>query len=222
MLRIYAQSLDGHWNGSLGHVVGTILDDNPFGGFDLMDLGDTGAWSTLNTGYAHQALQEHTAATAYFSSLASPELFGSIACDPERITALVRCEDADIERVSTQGAQLFLRRLVASLPNPGWGSIEHQYRMVDFYALHGLRTLPDCFRTYLRWFHLLTPMGYAPYFAREALLQTPAHSITEETDGTIAITVFENPLAYDSQQAKRQLIEATSYLNSVRKDVLPC
>ena len=104
------------------------------------------------------------------------------------------------------------------MPHFTKGGATADRRPGQFLLNQGIDPLPPCFGSYLGWYTLIAPRGYAPYFEPEDLRAAPAHRVEELPDDTFAITAYPDPFDFESTEAHRRIVEVTRYLNERRKD----
>lgn len=219
-LDYYVQYPPETWTGAGAVVLDSIfsaLDRNPFHPFEEMRFNDRDEWLPYDRAQALAYLKRGSRTVGHYRMRHPFSVQGGIAQFGDLNSVTFSLSEHYLDDRGIQAAGAFLLHLVAPLAHPRWGWCKvdrHVTHIADFYADRKLRTLPECFGAYLGWRHVLSPAGYAPYFERDTLLQTPAWRVHEDEQGLIELVMYADPLSYNTAQTQQHIIDITTYLNT--------
>ncbi len=221
MLTLYAEEEKNPWGASPDRPAAAVVDlfeENPFGPFEEMFFEQTLAWEP----YDRRKLLDYLAndPRAGIDVRASRPLYfeGSISRHPTANGITFRVNPGYVsppERLAQ--ALQHLGRWQTVFPNFTRAGATADRRPAEHFLNQGLRPLPACFGSYLGWYTLISPRGYAPYFDPQDLLAAPAHRVEDLPDGGIAVTAYPDPFDFEGPEATRRIAEITTYLNERRK-----
>lgn len=222
MLTLYAEEEKNPWEAAASNPAAAVLglfEENPFGAFEEMFFERTLAWEPYDRGKLLEYLSEDP--RAGIDVRASRPLYfeGSLARHPTGNGITLRVNPGYVSPPERLNQALeYLDRWRTALPNFTRAGATADRRPAEHFINRGLRPLPACFGSYLGWYTLLSPRGYAPSFDAEDLRRAPAHRVEEREDGTFAITAYPDPFDFEGAEAARRIEEVTNYLNERRKD----
>lgn len=221
MLAIYAQENDNPWPAGGGDAERALacLEGNPFTRFREMRFEVGPPWEPYDRGRAALYLDRNPEALLGLRANDWPEGEASVSRHPTRNLLQLRVAD---ERLRAPGAEAevvrFVERLARALPRFAYGGATVDLGVHDFYVARGLDLLPDCFDSYVGWYHLLSPLGYQDYFDAKDLRTLPAHEVREMPGGWFAITSYPDPHGFADESVTRKIVEMTEHLNDRLKD----
>jgi hypothetical protein len=218
----YAEEEKNPWEAAAVNPAPAVLrqfEDNPFGSFDEMFFEQTLRWEPYDRQRLLDYLSQDSEAGIGARGLQPLYREGSLSRHPTAngITLTVNPGYASSPDNLARGLS-YLQRWRHVLPGFTKGGATADRRPSEFFLNQGLEPLPPCFGSYLSWYTLLDPRGYAPYFEPEDLRAAPAERVEEFPDGAFAITAYPDPFDFESAEAHRRIVEITHYLSERRKD----
>jgi hypothetical protein len=219
MFAIYAQEKESPWHagGDEAERALDTLEHNPYAPFEEMQLAVELPWEPYDRVRALKALEEEQSSVAFRAGQPF-SLRASIFRHP--FYNLLQIEVAD-EYLSGEDAPAaaaeYTVELARALPAFAYGGASADLNVPDFYVARDLAFLPDCF-SYIGWYHLVSPLGYADYFDPEDLRALPSHDLKELSLGWFAITSYADPFQFADEASRLKIVELTEYLNERRKD----
>ena len=225
MLTFYAEEWNNPWEASAASPAPSVLslfEDNPFGSFDEMFFEQTLRWEPYDRRALLDYLSQNPEAGIDVRSWQPLYREGSLARHPTANGVTLRVNPGYVSSPDELTRSLdYLERWGQALPRFSRGGATADRRPSEFFLNQGLFPLPPCFGSYLGWYTLLDPRGYAPYFEPEDLRRTPAHRVEERADDSFVITAYPDPFDFESEEANHHIVEITNYLNERRKDRPP-
>lgn len=222
MLMFYAEEERNPWEAAPVNAAPAVLslfEENPFGSFDEMFFEQTLQWEPYDREKLLDYLSRDSEAGIDTRGLQPLYREGSLSRHPTANGITLRVNPAYVSSPDNLDSGLgYLSRWRHVLPRFTKGGATADRRPGEFFLNQGLEPLPPCFGSYLGWYTLLDPRGYAPYFDPEDLRRTPAASVEELPNAAFAITAYPNPFDFESTEAHRRIVEITRYLNERRKD----
>jgi hypothetical protein len=219
MALIYVLEEHNPWQGdSPVTEVLTKLEANPFVTFQEMDLNNALKLQPYDRKKALVTLKRGKEPSVELSAKEPFSFKGSINRGDWRNTVLLRMANSQLKKVELPILFNYLKEIAELFPKFLFAEIKPDMQIADYYNENDLEWLPACFGNFLNWYHLLSPLAYAPYYTREELLAVPAHRVRELDNGWIEIISYADPLSYDQPQTRERIIEMTGYLNAHRLD----
>lgn len=222
MLTLLAQELKNPWELAAVNPAPAVLslfEDNPFASFDEMFFEQTLEWEPYERRKLLSDLTHNPEANIDARGWKPLYLEGSLARHATANTISLRINPGYLSPPDRlERALEYLGRWRQVLPRFARGKATADLRPGEFFLNQGLEPLPECFGSYLGWYTLISPRGYAPYFEPEDLRGIPAHRVEELPDAAFAITAYPAPLDFESAEAHRRIVDITRYLNERRSD----
>lgn len=220
MIDIVLQEIDNPWadDEPLRRIL-DLLDHNPFGQFEEMSFDVALEWSSYVRDEALKHLRRRKKSSVGFRTVGAFPMLASISKNPLQNTATLVLGRNDFPSAEQTDTLLsFAKHMMRCFPLFSWAKGRTDPAVNEFYDSKNLLRVPSCFMNYLAWFHLISPLGYGPYFDREDLLNMPAYDVQELEDGIIQVITYKDPLDFASEESRQRIIEITNYLNHRRKD----
>lgn len=222
MLMFYAEEEKNPWETAPINPAPAVLnlfEDNPFGSFDEMFFEQTLRWEPYDRQKLLDYLSKDSEAGIDVRGLKPLYREGSLSRHPTANGITLKVNPGYVTSPDDLARGLsYLERWRQVLPRFTKGGATADRRPSEFFLNQGLEPLPPCFGSYLGWYTLIDPRGYAPYFEPEHLLRAPAQLVEELPDAAFAITAYPDPFDFESSAAHRRIVEITRYLNERRKD----
>ena len=109
------------------------------------------------------------------------------------------------------GVEAWIERVLRAFPAAELASANCDFDQLMFKRENGVDAMP-LFGPEMGWLHVLPAWSYPRHYDRDVLLGAPAYRVTEQDDGSIWIWVYENPLGYDTPDARASHIALNHYL----------
>ncbi len=196
----------------------TKLEENPFASFAEMEFNYSQNWQPYDRVKALAALKKGKEPSLTLRTQTLIHWRGAIAKGDSRNTLTLGLTNQTLGELDLPRLIDYTLELAKLMPKFERAEISAEAKPGDFYKLEQLKWLPECFNSFLKWYHLINPLGYEPYFSREEMLNIPAHQVRELENGWIEIISYPDPLAYNQPEARAKVIEITNYLNAHRRD----
>jgi hypothetical protein len=222
MLDFFIEERGHPWTqdgGRTAHAALTLFETNPFAAPTEMKSDDESGWQAYDRAHAARVLTSAACVAVAFraDSPFAPE--GSISCHPAHNIIRLSVDDGALASPeAAERAAEFVARWRSALPRFCWGEANADREIERFYAERNLPWLPECFGSYLGWYRVLSPLGYAPYFTAESLRTAPAYRVEELPGDVFAIMTYADPLAFDSPEAREYVVAVTRALDERRLD----
>ncbi len=222
MVEVFIIEEDNPWKSdSPAPLILEILEANPFVNFNEMAFNYSEKWVAYNQQKALANLKKGDE-PALALRTETPYFFeGSINRGGWRNTVRLAMANSTLEQIDLSLLKNYVSKVATLFPRFKWAEVKTDYKIKEFYQAQDLVAVPDCLGNYLNWYHLISPLGYEPYFSRAELLNIPAHQVRELENGWIEIMSYSDPLAYDQPEARARIVEITNYLNTNRHDWQP-
>jgi hypothetical protein len=222
MLMFHAEEEKNPWEAAAinpAPAVLSLFEDNPFGSFDEMFFERTLHWEPYDRPKLLEYLAQDSEAGIDARSFQPLYREGSLSRHPTANGITLSVNPAYVSSPDDRARGLrYLERWRHVLPRFTKGGATADHRPGEFFLNQGLDPLPPCFGSYLGWYTLIDPRGYAPYFEPDDLRDTPAQRVEELPNAAFAITAYPDPFDFEGTEAHRRIVEITRYLNERRKD----
>lgn len=196
----------------------TALENNPFSSPQQMDLNRARNWQPYDRDHAtRMLLRGRTPSVALITE--SPHALGlaiSRVIDSDII--VMTMDDAYVTSTGPQAVVTFTQQVAEALPRFIWAHADCDPNPGRFSETHHLPRAPLCFNLGIDWYHLISPLGYAPYYTVADLLGVPALQVRQLENGWIEVLSYADPLAYDRPENRQRTVEMTAYLDQHRRD----
>jgi hypothetical protein len=219
LIKIILQELDNPWTGEspLQEII-SLIDQNSFVNFQEMEFDVTLNWVPYDIKKAIQTLKRRKKVSTEFRTQEPFPFSFTLSKNPLQNTITLDIHENFLKEVGIEPVTKIIIQLAKCFPRFHWGVASVDDDISEFYDSQDLPHVPECFKYFVSWLHIVSPLGYEKYFNREDFLGVPAYEVLEWDNGIIQIMTFENPLAFGIAENRQRVIDVTHYLNERRKD----
>ena len=222
MAELIIQEKGNSWQGTeTAQLLLEKLEANPFVSFQTMRFDGAIESQPYIFNKALQHLERGKSPSVRLEAETPWRFRGSIARGEVHNTLVLGTANPNLARIGVDILLAYGQELAALLPVFSYSRLTTNGKPNEFYSQEKLAWLPVCFGNFLGWYHLISPLGYEPYFSRKKMLNIPAHQVRELENGWVEIISYPDPLVYDQPEARAKIIEITKYLNTLSHDWQP-